>query len=592
MRILSFVLALLFFATTACDGGCGNKDEKIPEKPVERVEQMGERLPQGIELALFVGDIEANRKSLTTLSERLGQKGLVDNVTTNFKTKIGIDPLSRESWKTAGVAPDSGFTISYYRDRVIFLTYVENRQKFEKILTEKTKKAFGIEAVVKSEKHGKFDMKVLSQDPARQIAWLYQGKMALVVMPALTGQGALQEGSATTILADVAGLEKKSSIVSLPQWASFKKRLASQYPVTAYLNSGSYLDSDEFKKDLEENPALSTTADWAKKNVQFLGAGLKATSDDAELVVYGDTSKEFVAAAKKVKKVARAEDWTGFATENTMLGIRLSVDPEAAWALFLENMPEQERRGFLRRIGILGTSYNVDIEKDIINKLSGNLGVFFYGIAGNPLRLLNADASTLASKAGLLVVLPFEDEASLNALLEKAIGPLGQLVAMRNAALPDGKEDPQMRVLELQMPTAPGRFYVSGNHLVFATTAFGDSAIKKYLSGNRPEKSISEVERLDLGKAFSTGENFNGVYFNAERAISNLGAAVAIGGFGDILAQVEEASLSFDVEESGVAATLRVDLSSDESGQAADQDGKEAPKADEKSGQKTDEGQK
>ncbi len=584
MRQMSLLLALFLFSAVACDGGCGKKEAKIPETPVERVEQMASHLPTNTELAVFVGDIDASRKSLNTLKDKLGQQGLVDTVKTQFRNDFGIDPLSEESWKNAGVAPKSGFTVGYVRSRVVFMTYVENRQKFEKVLTEKTKKAFGIEAVVKSEKQGKIDMKVLSQDPARQIAWLYKGKLAIVVLPATSGQGALMEGSARQVLATASETTKETGIPSTAGWADFTKRLAKNYPITAYLNSQAYLARDEVKKEIAEDPTLATSADWANKNVKYVGAGFRVEGAEARLDVFGATSKEFVESAKKVQTVAKAYDWTGFATEHTLLGLRVSVDPKAGWKLAMDNLPEDERRGIQRRLQIMGEQYALDIEKDVINKLSGNIGLFFYGVAGNPLQLMQADPGLIASKAGLLIAIPFDSAESLNAVVQKVMGPLGQMITSRPAKI-DGEDDPTMTVIELTMPTAPGRFYVSGENLIFATTAFGDSAIKKYLDKQRPEKSLAEVDDLNLGKEFTKEANFNGIYFNSKRAMDNLGTVIAFSGLGEVLAQTEEAALTFGVEDGGLAASLRVDLNEAAPAAGGQKDGQDNQQKPDESGQ-------
>ena len=464
---------------------------------------------------------------------------------------------------SAGSSPDlrtdSSAVVAIHRSRVILLLYVEDKQAFEKILTEKAKAAFGIEAPTKAEKIGEHQMKVLSDDPARQIAWTYAGKLALVTMPATTTAGALEEGSATLVLAEIADQKKETSIWAEKSFQAFRKALVDSHPIAVYLNTTSSLETEAVKKEIEGDPNAQAVTDWVKKNVTFVGAGITADGDKAKARVHLGVTDEIRKKMIEAKTVKGEANWSAFATENLLLGARVSLDVQKSYALLLEMLPEENKRALRRDMKRVGDGLSLDMEADVIGKLDGQIGVFFYGIAGNPLSLMSAKSmQDIARAIGLMFVVRFDSPESVDTLVQKVVATAGGAVSVRPFTnLPD---DPSFKVLEVTTPGSTGKFFLHGNTVVYATHAFGDEAMHKYLTAARDEKKLSEVAALDLGKEYATEKGFTGLYFNSKRAQENLGSALAFGGVGEILAALEEVQLAFEVDEVGVEALLTVDL--------------------------------
>jgi hypothetical protein len=548
---------LLFVALTM--SACKDKKKTIPKTAEARVEQMVSKLPQKTETAVVVGDLDEMRSSINLLQERLPNTGVVDSVQKQIHQQFGIDLLDAESWKRAGVAPNAGATVAIYRSRVVFLTYVENRQAFEKLLTEKTKKAFGIEAPTKTDKVGKHKIKVLSEDPARQIAWLYQGKLALVTLPATSAQGAVDDGSAKIVLGDVADQEQKTSLFADEGFKQFNEALVKEHPIALYMNPRAGLESEAVKAELGTGEEAKAVSEWVKKNVTFVGAGLNAKGDQARLKTYVGMKPDILKRLEQAQKLEGEVDWGHYATENLMLGVRLTMNVQQAYDLLLEALPDDRRRAFRRDLKRAGERFSLDLEKELFDKLAGHVGLFFYGIAGNPMQMMGArNPAQIASSVGLMLVIKFKSAEALDSLVSKIVANAGGAVSMRPFTnLP---ENENYKVLSLSDPTSMGNFFIHGDTVLYATRAFGDEAIYKYLQGERDEESLAEIEGLDLGKQFTVGKKFSGAYFNSKRAQDNLGNALAMGGVGEILGTLQEAQLSLDTDKAGAFGLLTIDM--------------------------------
>jgi hypothetical protein len=208
-----------------------------------------------------------------------------------------------------------------------------------------------------------------------------------------------------------------------------------------------------------------------------------------------------------------------------------------------------------------GERFALDMEKDVIDQLGGHVGVFFYGIAGgNPMALMSAMNNPAAAmqQLGIMAVLKFKNAEAVDGLVAKVVENSGGAFTMRPFLnLPD---DPTFKVVSPASGGGIGNFFIHGDTVAFASAAFGDEAMHKYLTNGRDDKKLSSIEELDLGKAFGAGEKFTGLYFNSARAMDNLGALLAMGGIGQILASIQEASLSLDVDDQGGFALLAIDL--------------------------------
>ena len=563
--LLALLLSLVATgAVVGCEGGCsgcGSSEEAIPATAEARVSDLAAHLPKGTEVVVFAADLPELREALQTLKTRLGDLGLADTLQQQVENELGIDLLDPKSWEQAGIAPNAGLALAYWRDRVIVLTYVEDRQRFEGLLADRTKKAFGIEAVVKNRTEGGSEMKILSEDPARQIAWTYDGKLVMVSMPATSVDGALEKGSATVVLADVAGTKEPASLASKPEFEAFRKALIGEFPLAVYVNTQAYLERPEVQAELKADPRVAAGLTWTKANVDFVGAGLDAEGDQVVLKGYMGTKPAVTKAFEAVVGGPEDSALARFATENTLLGLRFNVDWDRAWALSLASMPEDQRRALQRDLKQLSDGLGLDVEAELLSKLTGDAGLYFYGIAGSPLQLMNLSSyAEAARKAGVIVAVELESAEAAANLVEK-LRPLIEARAEIRPLMVEGAPVEGYTVIDLAKTMMPiGRIYIRGPVVAFATSAFGESSIREYFEAKRPEANLAEVEGLDLGADFAAGETFNGLYFNSARARENLGAALGMLGADQALESIQEAALKLGVGDFGPHATLVIDL--------------------------------
>lgn len=571
-------LLLLFAALwlSACDG-CKSKEEKIPETPEARITAIASTLPQNAEAAMFMGDLKGTREALNLVKNKLPDTTVVDGYAKQFQSQFGIDPLDRESWVQAGIAPDSSVMVGAYRSRVLFFTYVENKQQFERILTEKAKNAFQIQAVTKNQSIGGHQMKVLSDDPGLQIAWLYKGKLAMVVLPATSTEGALNDGSASLILAELASVKEEESLAKTTAFKGYHDRFASSHPLSAFVNPSVYADDPEVLKAAEEDPNAKAGIAWAKENLIWAGLGLKASDKAVELDGGLGLKPELAEAAKAAAKAGAKIDWTGFATENVLLGLRVAVDWPKLWQTAQASMPDDQRRAMLRDLKEAGNGINLDIEEDLIKRLTGNVGLFFYGI-GSTSGMAGMNPEALIRSAGIMVVIQMESEEAVNNAITKVMSPLAMMATLRSAVVNDEPVE-GWRVLEFKTQEIPGRLFINKDKIILASHAFAEKSVIEYGNNQRDEARLKDSSKFDKGKAFGADEPFNGLYLNGTRARNNLGGLLMLFKPAQILNSIEEASLNFGVDDKGGFMKFVVDLEQTaEAAPAADP--KEAPKAD------------
>src|SRR5690606_7125467 len=156
-------------------------------------EQMTGYLPATTEVAFVAGDLGQARGALTNLHERVGKVvPAVHVIQQEIQSEFGVNSISAESWQQAGINPGGGIVVGFTQNRPILLTYVEDRAAFETTFVDRAKKAFNIDQPVKTEQVDGHQVKLLSQTPARDLGWLYDGKVAIVALPAVDTEGAME----------------------------------------------------------------------------------------------------------------------------------------------------------------------------------------------------------------------------------------------------------------------------------------------------------------------------------------------------------------------------------------------------------------
>ncbi|MFU8807133.1 MAG: hypothetical protein ACNA8W_25215, partial [Bradymonadaceae bacterium] len=481
-----------------------------------------------------------------------------------IQSEVGINILSEQSWQQAGVAPRGGLVLASVQGRPVLLTYVDDRQNFEKNFIDRLKRTFNIEAPTRSEEHEGRQFKLAGTKPSQDLAWFYDGKLAVVTMPAYDTVEGLISGTALVVAGEVARTKKAESLQKNADFQRFYGAMGKDQPVSIYVNPKTYLNSPQFTQSQGQlRDPVSLFADWSRENAQGLGFGLKTEESQVRLQVLAITDDTLRDRAKKAMGGASAMKWDHLATSNTFAGARMSLDFQTFWDLYLENIPQEDRQLFRRQLKQMGASYEIDVEEDIIAGISGNIGVFFYGVHVPTIMraMQGGDIFDILKGAGLIVSLQFKDPKKLEALVEKMNAAGQGLFALRSLVDADKNAVESIRVLEVKnVQTTPGAVYIKGDTLTFASAALAEASVHQYLMGTREEPKITDVEALDLGARFASDERFNGLYVNFIRARSNIGNAIPLPSVQQVLSQLEELLVEFEITDDGFLGAATLDM--------------------------------
>ncbi len=550
--LLSFLLSLSV--------ACKTKQVAMPTDPAERAGVFASHLPADAESLLVIPEIKVFREKAKTLKTNFGDSSMIDQVQKQFQKSFGIDLLDEKSWIDAGLTPNSSLGVAVYRDRPLVYMYVDNRQKFEQTMISRMEAAFQFKGATKTTKVGDYSIKYVSDDPAKQMAWLYKGKLVMITMPSLSTTGALQAGGASLVLTDARSVKPEASYTSLKMFKKFSERFVKNYPVVALLPVENYLKNPDVQKRIKEQKNGKQAEVLIRKYAEYFiaAADVKGERLSAEVFLAGNT--QFNSTIQLLSKMEPEAKWDQLVTENTGLGIRLSVNPMTAFNFATTVMPEDESRRLKRQLKRAGDQLGIDVEKDLLANLDGHLGVFFYGIAGNPLELASGDPQAIANKLGLMISLSFKDQKALDTLVNKLIQKPEGGWGIEDVKSESGELLEGMRSVKLPLP-APVRVLIYKERLVIAAPALGEQTVYDYLTGKRSkDKKIGDVEGFDLGNDFATTKSYNGIYANLHRLKVNPGQILSMVGAGFLIESFQEMAVKVEADELGLKVSLVADM--------------------------------
>lgn len=578
-RLIALSTALAFgLVAIACDGGCG---DKMPSEPSERVEEMSSHLPNDAQMSVVVSDLERMRTSLESAHDTIGDTlPMADLVEEQAETELGIDLFDEESWKDSGVAADGAMTVTAIGEYPVMLTYVADQQKFEKHLSEQLQDRFDTEATTKTETVDGTEVKYLGEEEDQTAAWALDGKLAIVALPAVEEAEEVNDEeaaeSAQQMVAELISLEEEESLASHDSLDNFNSAVAEEHAMALFLNNTEIL-TDERVEQVEQNApnGLGPMLDWGQENVRAAGLGLDVDGNAVSLRGWSDVPKEVRDRLDSVLNASTEADMEGYATENTLAALRMSVDMSELWKLYKETAPEEDQAQVEQLLAGPFEQTDLDFEEDVIGKITGNLGLYFYGLSPSAIQkgpqVMQAVMMQPMQSVALIVPLQFEDAESRDAIIE-ALQELDQTGAEFERETVKGDVEV---IKNAGGDGSQGQFFVADDMLVFASGVFDDESVADYITGEREEPNLSEVDELDLGADLAEGDDYDGLYLNFVRARNHLGdvlnntAPQAI----SILENFEEAALTSGVDSDGAHIDLRIDLTPQEGDDSEGDDG-------------------
>lgn len=535
----------LLIASALCLTGCDKKGT-IPNDAKGRIEGMAAHLPASTEAAVFIGDVAQFRSTMTTINTTLGE-AVPELAATQkqLEAELGFDPLDANAWKLAGIPDKSAVTIAFVNNRTVIMTYVEDRQKFDTMLADKAKKALDTTEAPKSEEIDGKQVKTLGTG-SEQIAWLHDGKLAIIATSVLDEKLGGDPAPANQFVARLPAVQEAQSAAKTPQFAQFMKGISTDYAVAGYANMQAALKNEAIKKEFakEEDPNAKQLLERFEKEAQVLGFGLIQQGNEIKLTAfYGAdeaTNKEIAALGKPTEK----SPFGGFSAENTLLGLRTAFDSQKVWAYYMKNLPADQRQQIVDGLQQASQGAGLDLEKDVINNLTGNVGLYLYGLNIGGIMAGMNDPERLVQALNLALAVQFKDEKSASLVMEKM-----------QAALETPPTDVNgVKVVSLANNTAS--IYQKGNLLVIGTKEFEQATALKHIAGEAPQGKLSGA----LGKDFASDAPYGGLYLNIDKIGAIVGAVAGGTPVSQVLGKLSEAALTTDSNDSGIYLNLRLIL--------------------------------
>lgn len=255
-------------------------------------------------------------------------------------------------------------------------------------------------------------------------------------------------------------------------------------------------------------------------------------------------------------------DWKKFADKQMIGGIRLAIKPQKFWKSFKSNLTEEPKKELEAGLNRLqkASDQKLDLEDDVIEKLSGQAGLFVYNLAGLSGGGSGAqNAMNTASATRYALVLQFKDAESLDGAIEG----LESLVKKQAGGVSINTDEIDkgggIDVYEIEMERGPStavpRLYAMDNVAVLSGMAFSKEMMGMYLSGNRPGGgTIADADGVELAGPFVNDAHFNGIYLHSGRLVENLEEEFSDvpGGIWKTVGGLKENSMALQVKKSGL----------------------------------------
>lgn len=549
-RTMRWALPLVCVASMSLMA-CGTKKGEMPKTADGRVEDFANHLPASVEAMLVSGDLMKMQAAATKITTTL--ESVSPDVAAGRKEiekELGITLTDAQSWAQTGINTSGGFAVAPVQGRVVIMTYVEDRLKFDTFMTERAKKALDVTDAPTVEKVGELEVKSMGKEDTKGLSWAHDGKLVIISTSLLEKEGAFEK-STPKVIEGIVKQDAKASMGSTAEFKRFTKAFGDEYALTTYVNAKAIFASPTFKKELDEaaaDPAMKQSMDWLKAYSEMGGLGLSVNGDEIKVSgLYGPTA-EYLAKAQALNKDVPASPFGAFANDTTMIGIRTAVNGAMAWDLYKSALPKEQMDQINKGLEEAGKELGVDMEKELIANLSGNFGVFFYGVdIGAMMGGMNNPQQAIQALS-LAIVLEFKDAAKLQALVDKLLTkvPPGAITA---------KDVDGAKVYPI--PGDAGSIYIKDKVLAFGTKPVSEESMINAIAGKTTAKKLAESD-LALGKKFGAAEPFNGLYVNVTKITATvsplLGNNPTLEGF----KKLSEASLSYGVNEHGIVSDLRV----------------------------------
>jgi len=549
--------------------GCSKKKGEIPKSAEGRLQAFADQLPANSEASLYIPDFakaEADFKKVNSNLEALvSELGAANK---QVKDTFEIDLTDMQTLATKGIAAKSGAAIGFVAGQTAVMTYVEKPEEFDKFMAGKVKEEFGEGAEIKKEKVGEADVQVLVKGE-QELAWTYMGKMVIIGTNALDEEFKATAKPAKDFVASLAKTDAKQSRGAGKAFGEFKGS-AKGYSMVGFVDFSALKGSplyDTIKKEAVDggDPQAKEGLDWVEKNTEYLGFGIGADGNTINITGMFGGSDEYMKQLATLGEGVADSPFVGFSTDEINAGIRLAANFGKSWEVSKAVMPKDQLEQITKALEDTKKNTGIDVEQDIFMKLSGNIGVFFYGLDMTKIAEVSRNPAAAANAVSLAAAIEFVDAASLNSLVDKVVGKFGMLLDPAAAEDPKSilKPVPGMDGAKMiALPQDAGSIIINDKLLVYATGGLSSDQLGAYIANKADAKKL----QTKLGAPFAAKKAYNGLFVSVSALQKSFGPMLAMAGpeIAQAVKVFEEASLSFDADANTASVTLAIETKSSE----------------------------
>ncbi len=573
-RPLAIFVLLSWMLISACGSCNACSDERAEADAETRVSALAGLMPKSTDAAIVIPELSELPENLDNAFHRLGHFDPDARAIENeINQVLGLRITDIESWDAAGFDPDSSMMFSMVGARPVMAAFLDDKNAFETHFVGRMRRITETTVPIESTTIGDIDFRLSGTGPVSDMAWFHDGAIVVFVFPPLDALDVFETGSAMSVANELGSIAEGESLDDDDAFNEFRRGVGDDYPISLYVHAERYFDRPEVRDGsiglTGFDSLIEGLVQWSQTNADGAGIGARADEQRIELRAFVGGDEEVLEAARTAYEAEHDVDWGGLLTENTTLATRTSFDLSQAVETYLENLPDDERRTIQRELMRLGRSYNIDINDDIIDALSGQSMFVFYGVGGDintatrmvmQRRLMGA-IRAIFSNSGFLFNLHFNDPDKMDALMN-AVADVGSEYLVRRPLEYDGAPVEGFEVFApRRLRQFPFRVFSADQSLTVATAGIGESAAYEYMTDARDEAKLGDVEGLELGAQFAESPGLNGIYLNFANLRSNMRNISFIAGYANTLRMLHELLITAGVDERGFYASAQLDFS-------------------------------
>lgn len=358
------------------------------------------------------------------------------------------------------------------------------------------------------------------------VGWIYAGSHVALGAPSSGDVSELSKG----LTSFLKKRKDKESLKGQTGFAQFQKALVGPKSIATYVSTS---QNEEFVEGLRSGACgkygsyKSSLCDAIVGQLQGTGFSMRMPGEDhVQFRGWMGWKSKGTKWMKETMQSTQTVDWKRFATKDTTLAMRMSLNPKKFWDDFTSSLRDRAKKSLDRSLEQMkkASGGEFDFEKDLVGGLSGQGGFFFYDVGK-----MQGRPSMAAMTSTYLFALQTKSGTKPESLV-KSVKPLfgKQMpgdIKIEKLKTSSGKTISGVKVAELSGPMAKAQIpkvYLTDQLLVFASGAFKAKEMGNLLKGKGDVGPIAKADGVEIGKPFSQKKHLNAIYLNGDRLVGQL----------------------------------------------------------------------